>query len=804
MSKIQLADGAMGTMLQTMGLKPGESPDSWAIRNPEAILTVHRAYAEAGAEMLTSCTFGANRIKLSHYGLANEVAALNHAAVNLARQAGGDRIRVGGNLGPTGKLIRPLGELSFEEVFDVYAEQVVALTEAGVDYFILQTMIDIQEMRAALLAAKQYGRVPVVCQMTFEASGRTVTGTDPATAAVTLESLGADMVGANCSLGPDQLLPLIEKMVAATSLPVCVRPNAGMPTLQDGRTIFPLSPEQYAAWVPRIVDAGVTTIGGCCGTTPAHIAAVRDALRGLQPVTVESPLRQAHCLTSRSSTVYFGNGFPIRIIGERINPTGRKAMAAELREGNLATVKHDALAQQEAGAAILDVNAGVPGIDQPALMTRLVEELSQLVTLPLSIDTTDPETLEAGLRIYPGRALVNSVSAEPERLEKFLPIAKKYGAAVLCLPLALGGLPADARERVDTVKKIIDAAMALGFRRKDLLLDALTTTLAANAAAAADVLETLRLYGAELGLPVSMGLSNISHGLPRRDLMNAQFFAMAAARGMCVPILNPLDPMMNESISAVQALLGHDRQGLAYSRRFAGQAASVAPAAKPAQVAVANQSLAADLPLAQLQQAIIQGEKEAVPGYVKAAVAAGHDAAYIIDNGLTAAMNRLGEDFGTGRCFLPQVLLAAEALKQGFAALKEALPTSKTESMGKVMLATVAGDIHDLGKNIVAALLENNGFEIIDLGKDVPVARIVAAAQEQQPDIIGLCALMTTTLPQIDRSLAALNAAGVTARTMVGGAVLTPEYAKKAGADEYAADAVVAVALAKRLVRETN
>ena len=803
MSKIQLADGAMGTMLQTMGLKPGESPDSWAIRNPEAILTVHRAYAAAGAEMLTSCTFGANRIKLSHYGLANEVAALNHAAVKLARQAGGGKVRVGGNLGPTGKLIRPLGELSFEEVFDVYAEQVTALTEAGVDYFILQTMIDIQEMRAALLAAKQYGRVPVVCQMTFEASGRTVTGTDPATAAVTLEALGADMIGANCSLGPDQLLPLIEKMVAATALPVTLRPNAGMPMLQDGRTVFPLSPEQYAAWVPRIVDAGVTTIGGCCGTTPAHIAAVRDALRGLQPVAVESPLRQAHCLTSRSSTVYFGTGFPIRIIGERINPTGRKAMAAELREGNLATVKHDALAQQEAGAAILDVNAGVPGIDQPALMTRLVEELSQLVTLPLSIDTTDPATLEAGLRIYPGRALVNSVSAEPERLEQFLPIARKYGAAVLCLPLAPGGLPADARERLDTVRRIIDAATALGFRRKDLLLDALTTTLAANAAAATDVLETLRLYGVELGLPVSMGLSNISHGLPRRDLMNSQFFAMAAARGLSVPILNPLDPLMHEAISAVQALLGHDRQGIAYSRRFAEQAASVVTTVKPVPAAATISSPASiDSPLAQLQQAIIQGEKEAVPGHVQAAVTAGHDAAYIIDNGLTAAMNRLGEDFGAGRCFLPQVLLAAEALKQGFAALKEALPASKTESLGKVMLATVAGDIHDLGKNIVAALLENNGFEIIDLGKDVPVARIVAAAQEHQPDIVGLCALMTTTLPQIDRSIAALKAAGVAARTMVGGAVLTPEYAKKAGADEYAADAVVAVALAKGLVRE--
>ena len=797
MNKIHLADGAMGTMLQNMGLTPGESPDSWALRNPEAILTVHRGYVEAGAEMLTSCTFGANRIKLSHYGLEKEVFALNAAAVKIARQAGGDRVRVGGNLGPTGKLIRPLGEMSFDAVFDVYAEQVVALTEAGVDYFIIQTMIDIQEMRAALLAAKQYGRVPVICQMTFESSGRTVTGTDPTTAAVTLESLGADMIGANCSLGPDQLLPVIEKMVTATSLPVTLRPNAGMPMLQDGRTIFPLSPEQFAAWVPRIVEAGVTAIGGCCGTTPAHIAAVREALRGLNSVEIASPLREAHCLTSRSSTVYFGAGFPIRIIGERINPTGRKAMAAELREGNLTTVKRDALAQQEAGASILDVNAGVPGIDQPALMVRLVEELSQLVTLPLSIDTTDPDTLEAGLRIYPGRALVNSVSAEPERLEKFLPIAKRYGAAVLCLPLAPGGLPANARERVDTVRRIIDAAKSAGFRRKDMLLDALTTTLAANPAAAADVLETLRLYGAELGLPVSMGLSNVSHGLPRRDLMNAQFFAMAAAQGMSIPILNPLDPMMNDAMSAVQALLGHDRQGLEYSRRFAAQGSQKPAAATGAQGGGPS-------PVEQLRQAVIQGEKEAVKGFVMAAIAEGHDAAYIIDNGLTESMNRLGEDFGTGRCFLPQVLLAAEALKQGFQVLRAALPAEKTESLGKVMLATVAGDIHDLGKNIVAALLENNGFEIIDLGKDVPVAKIVAAAREHQPDIIGLCALMTTTLPQIDHSIAALKAAGIPARLMVGGAVLTPEYAKKAGADEYAADAVVAVALAKRLVKQAK
>jgi 5-methyltetrahydrofolate--homocysteine methyltransferase len=793
MNRIQLADGAMGTMLQTMGLKPGESPDSWAIKNPEPILTVHRGYVAAGAEMLTACTFGANRIKLSHYGLSQEVFALNHAAVKLARQAGGANVRVGGNLGPTGKLIRPLGELSFDEVFDVYAEQVQALTEAGVDYFIIQTMIDIQEMRAALLAAKQYGRVPVVCQMTFEASGRTVTGTDPTTAAITLESLGADMIGANCSLGPDQLLPVIAKMVAATSLPVTLRPNAGMPVLQaDGRTTFPLSPEQFASWIPKIIDAGVTTIGGCCGTTPAHIAAAKAALTGLRPVAVPSAFRNAHSLTSRSATVYLGNGFPVRIIGERINPTGRKLMAAELREGNLATVKHDALAQQAAGAAILDVNAGVPGIDQPALMVRLVNELSQLVTLPLAIDTTDPETLEAGLRVYPGRALVNSVSAEPERLEKFLPIAKKYGAAILCLPLAPGGLPANASERVETVRRIIATATAMGFRQKDLLLDALATTLAANPDSALDILDTVRLYGREFGLPVSMGLSNVSHGLPRRDLMNSQFFAMAAAAGMHAPILNPLDPMMNEAIGAVQALLGHDRQGLEYSKRFAVQATPTI-----------SREIAGEKPdpVNQLRQAIVQGEKEAVKGLVLAAVAEGRNAAYIIDNGLTAGMNALGEDFGAGRCFLPQVLLSAEALKQGFAVLRDALPAEKTKTLGKVVLATVAGDIHDLGKNIVAALMENNGFEIIDLGKDVPVEKIVAAAAEHKPDIVGLCALMTTTLPQIDRSIAALKMAGIAVHTIVGGAVLTAEYADKAGADAYAPDAVMAVSIAKQFVK---
>ncbi|HWQ61008.1 MAG TPA: homocysteine S-methyltransferase family protein, partial [Negativicutes bacterium] len=719
----------------------------------------------------------------------NQVPALNAAAVKAARAACGPGTKVAGSVGPTGKFVAPLGDLPFDVAYDAYREQIAALDDAGVDMIIIETIIDIQEMRAALLAAKAASKKPVVCQLSFGADGRTLTGTDPRTAAVVLEAMGADVIGANCSLGPAQLLPVVAELAAACRLPVSVQPNAGMPELVAGQTVFPMSPAEMGEWTPRLVAAGATYLGGCCGTTPDHIRAVRSALgpQVLPPAHAEDT-RTA--LASRSRTVYLGAGLPTAIIGERINPTGRKSLAAEIREGSFAAVKREALEQIKAGAQVLDVNMGVPGIDQAAAMSQAVAELSVLVDVPLAIDTTDAAALEAGLKAFPGRALINSVSAEPERLETFLPLAKKYGAAILCLPIAPGGVPATAAERVKIAGDIVAAALKAGLRPQDLLLDPLVLTVAADARAAQETLATLKEYRRIFGYPTVMGLSNVSYGLPRRDLMNAAFCAMALDAGLDAPILNPYDGAMRDMLSAAAALLGHDASGRSYSTVHAGTPGGQ-PAAAPSQPA--------DI-LAAVKQAVINGEKEAVAAMVRQAIAEGHDPLAVTDRGLTAAMNEVGEAFGQGRCFLPQVMLAAETMRAAFLTLREVLPTHRAATLGTVVLATVKGDIHDLGKNIVAALMENNGFRVVDLGKDIPAETIVAAAAAEKADIVGLCALMTTTMPQIDAAVAALKAADVSARTIVGGAVLTAEYAAQAGADAYAGNGVEAVNIAKKLL----
>lgn len=786
---IYVFDGAMGTMLQEAGLPAGYCPELWNIENPQAITAVHKMYVTAGADIIETNTLGANRIKLEHYGLAAKAAALNTAAVRAAQAACGPQTLIAGSVGSTGKFIAPLGELDFDAACAAYREQIAALDQAGADMIIIETIIDIQEMRAALIAAREVSKKPVICQLTYGADGRTVTGTNPQTAALTLEALGADVIGVNCSLGPAQLLPIVAEIAANCRVPVSAQPNAGMPELRDGKTIFPMGPEEMAVWAPKLAAAGATYIGGCCGTTPEHIRAIRQALTGVLPGPRPAVLPTA--LTSRTRSVLVGAGLPTAIIGERINPTGRKAMAAEILKGNFVSVKKEALEQVRAGAHILDVNMGVPGIDQAAAMHRAVSELSMLVETPLAIDTTDPQALETGLKLFPGRALVNSVSAEPERIQAFLPLAKKYGAAVLCLPIAPGGVPATAAERAAIAGSIVSAALAAGLRTHDLLLDPLVLTVAADRQAALETLATLRLYRQKFGCPTVMGLSNISYGLPRRDVMNAAFCAMALAAGLDAPILNPYDPAIGNAFAAAQALLGHDPGGRSYSVSFAAEPASqsVPPAATPADV------------LSQIKQAVISGEKEAISALIKQALAEGTAPLAITDNALTAAMNDLGLAFAQGRCFLPQVMLAAETMRAAFETIKETLPAHRTESKGTVILATVKGDIHDLGKNIVAALLENSGFTVVDLGKDVSPAAIVEAAQKQNPHIVGLCALMTTTMPQIDTTIKALKAAKIAVKTIVGGAVLTEDYARQAGADAYAANGVEAVRIAKELVK---
>ena len=788
---IYIFDGAMGTMLQDAGLPVGACPELWNIQEPAAVTAIHKSYIDSGADIIETNTFGANRIKLTHYGLQDQVALLNTAAVTAAKAACGPNTKIAGSVGPTGKLIAPLGDLTFDVAYEVFFEQITALHQANVDMILIETIIDIQEMRAALLAAKAATNKTIICQMSFGADGRTVTGTDPVTAAIILEAMGADVIGANCSLGPAQLLDVVKKLASATKCPISIQPNAGMPQLVNKQTIFPMKPEEIGTWAIELALAGASYIGGCCGTTPAHIKAIKDSVKKVAlPVLPRVEVAtKTTALTSRSKTIYLGATHPTVMIGERINPTGRKQLAADIKAGQFISVKKEALEQLRAGAHILDVNMGVPGINQAVAMKHVIEELSMLVDAPLVIDTTDSAALEAALKAYPGRALINSVSAEPERLEAFLPLAKKYGAAILCLPIAPSGVPTTALGRLHITRKIIQAAFDHGLRPKDLVLDALVLTAAADARAGQEVLETLRLYRQELGYPTTMGLSNISFGLPRRDIINATFCAMALASGLDAPILNPYDPLMKDALAASSALLGHDENGRNYSLHYAPQGPNQPIIEVPASTDI----------LAQIRQSVRSGEKEAIIPLVKKALADGISSTTITEDGLTTAMNEIGIAFGSGRCFLPQVLLSAETMRAAFITIKEVLPAHTISSLGTVVLATVKGDIHDLGKNIVAALLENSGFTVIDLGKDVPTEAIVEAARTHHANIIGLCALMTTTMTQIDQTIAELKAAGISSKTIVGGAVLTQEYAIQAGADAYAQNGVEAVTIAKRL-----
>lgn len=787
---IYIFDGAMGTMLQNAGLAPGDCPELLNVEQPDTVKNVHTEYIRHGANIIETNTFGGNRIKLSHYGLGDRVVELNTAAVQIAKAAAGDLVKVAGSVGSTGKFIQPLGELTFDEAYDVFFEQISALAKAGADFILIETIIDIQEMRVALLAAKAATKNPVICQLSFNADGRTVTGTDAQTAAITLEAMGATIIGANCSLGPAQLLPIVETLAKNTNCPISIQPNAGMPQLVNGQTIFPMTAEEIGEWAPKLIAAGATYIGGCCGTTPKHIAAIAEAIKEVKPA-IREHRKPILALTSRSKTVFIDQGLPTVLLGERINPTGRKKLAADIKEGNFLSVKKEALEQIEAGAHVLDVNMGVAGIDQAAAMQRAITEIAQLVDVPLAIDTSNTEALEAGLKAYPGRALINSVSAEPDRLEEFLPLAKKYGAAILCLPISAAGVPKTAVERVNVVETIINTAQEFGLKSGDFLLDALVMTIAADSAACKETLSTLKLYREKFGYPTTMGLSNISFGLPNRPLINSNFFTMSLAAGLDAPIMNPYDTSMQNALLASAALLEHDKNAHAYSLSAVSISAPIKVATAPTPALGILDSI---------RIAVMNGEKEAVIPMIKEALAEGFSSTEITDQSLTAAMNEVGVGFGNGKLFLPQVLLSAEAMRAAFITIKELLPLQNLQTNGTVVIATVKGDIHDLGKNIVGALLENNGFNIIDLGKDVAPETIVAAALKEKADIVGLCALMTTTMPQIDYVIEALKKAGSNAKVMVGGAVLTQEYADQAGADCYARDGVVAVNLAKDLI----
>ena len=792
-SRVLVLDGAMGTLLQERGLPPGGCPELMNRTSPDVVAGIHREYAGAGADIIVTNTFGGSRCKLAHYGLEGEVADLNRRGVELARRACRPDGFVAGSVGPTGRFLEPVGDAGFAEMVAIFAEQISALAGAGADLISFETFLDIRELRAGIIACRDVCALPLIAQLTFDDGGRTVLGTPPEAAAVTLDALGVDIIGSNCGLGIDGIYAVLERMRAVTPRPLIAQANAGLPQLVDGCTVFPGTPEEMTAFHQRLITLGIRVIGGCCGTTPAHIRAIRAALDG-RPQGWSPPPRRGF-LSSRSAVIPLGGEAPCALIGERINPTGKKAYTEELRAGKTAYIRREAQEQAAAGAHLLDVNCGAPGVDEPAALERAVFAVTGAVMTPLVLDSSDPVALERGLQAADGKVLINSVSGERKSLERILPLARRYGAAVIGLALDEQGIPPTAGGRVEVARKIRDAALTAGLPAEDVLIDCLTLTVSAEPQGARETLLALRQVRDQLGLGTVLGVSNISFGLPARPVLSAAFFAMALEAGLKAAIVNPKDARMMDAYRAAVLLLGQDLRAEEYIAHYGGNA----DLKVPAPTVIASGGPVPDI-RARLSAAVIAGDSEGVVPLVDEALAAGLAAMTVSNEGLLPGLEEVGRRFGSGRIFLPQVMQSAETMQAAFARLKEMMAGETGPPLGRILMATVEGDIHDIGKNIVCTLLENHGFEVIDLGKNVPAERILEAAQQHRVDAVGLSALMTTTIQQMDVVLGQLRAAGIRTFTMVGGAVVTQEYADRIGADLYARDALEAVAKIKKLL----
>ena len=773
--RVVLLDGAMGTVLQQKGLPPGGQPELLNLTAPELLLSVYRDYIDAGSEIIYANTFGANALKLAPTGRG--VREVVSAAVDLARRAAGDKALAALDIGPLGELLEPMGTLRFERAYDLFRE--MAEAGAGADLAVIETMTDLYETKAALLAVKEATNLPVFVTMSFGEDGRTFTGCTVASMARTLEGLGADAIGLNCSLGPDRLVPLLAELARNTRLPVIAKPNAGLPDPATGR--YDMGPEAFAEALVPCLEAGVTLFGGCCGTSPEYIRRLRQALEGKKP----APRRYDGGSFVCSATVPCPlEG--VRVVGERVNPTGKKRFQQALLEGDLDYILDMAVQQEDAGADILNVNVGFPGVDEVSMLPRVVKKIQSAVSLPLQLDSSSPEALEAGLRVYNGKAAVNSVSGEPQSLERILPIVKKYGAGVVGLTLDKGGIPRTAEGRVAIARRILDAALAHGIPREDVWIDCLTLTISAQQDQAAETLKAVRMVREELGLQALLGVSNISFDLPSRPLITRTFLAQALGAGLTLPIINPNQKEVMDTVAAFRALSGEDRECRAYVERFAA-----APA--PAVSAAPGGSLT-------LEDAVARGLKDDAGRLAKEALERENELS-LVEKRLIPALDKVGADYEAGRAFLPQLLGTAGAAQAVFevikasAAEKGGAPVRK----GRLAVATVQGDIHDIGKNIVKTVLENYGYETLDLGRDVPPEVILEAVEREGLPLVGLSALMTTTLPAMEETIRLLRTLPKPPVIFVGGAVVTPEYARKMGADYYARDARASVEIARKV-----
>lgn len=800
-----LLDGATGTNLQKAGMPVGVCPEQWILENSEVLIDLQKRYVEAGTDILFAPTFTASRIKLKEYGLEDHLEEMNRKLVALSKEAAkGTNALVAGDLTMTGEQLYPLGDLMFEDLVDVYKEQAKIIAEAGADLFVVETMMSLQECRAAVLAIREVCDLPVMVSLTYNEDGRTLYGTDPVTAVVVMQSLGADAVGMNCSTGPEAMLEPIAKMAEYATIPLLAKPNAGMPELIDGQTVFNVEPEEFAEVGKKLVEEGATIIGGCCGTTPEHIRALKEAVKG---IPVKAPLQtKRRMLTSERKSVEITLDGRFMVIGERINPTGKKKLQAELKEGSLNLVRTMALEQEENGASILDINMGMNGIDEKEMMLRTIYEVTSTVDCPLCIDSSHVDIIEAALRIYPGRALINSISLEKEKFEKLLPIAKKYGAMFILLPLSDEGLPKDSAEKHGIIRTIMDEAVRIGMAKEDIIVDGLVATIGANPNAALECFETFSYCKNELELPTACGLSNISFGLPERTYVNTAFLTMAIANGLTMAIANPSQELLMNAAFASDMLLNKKESDIRYiermnflSEKYAGME-RVMVQKTPAGTSAAGGETRKESTGSGVFQAVLKGNKEHVLEEVKKMLDGGAKPDEIINEHLIAAINEVGELFDKKKYFLPQLISSANTMKLAIEYLEPMLERSNTEAMATIVVATVEGDIHDIGKNLVVLMLKNYGYHVIDLGKDVPADVIVDTAMNEGAKVIGLSALMTTTMMRMKDVVELAKEKGCTAKIVIGGAAITESFSDEIGADGYSKDAAECVKLVERLL----
>lgn len=826
MTRPVILDGATGTNLQEAGMPVGVCPEQWILEHPQVLVQLQKDYVLAGTDILYAPTFSANRLKLREYGLEDRLFEMNRRLVELSKEAVKEcqdrQVFVAGDLTMTGQQLYPIGELQFEDLVNIYKEQTKALLEAGVDLFVVETMMSLQECRAAVIAVRELCDMPIMVSLTYQTDGRTLYGTTPEIAVVVLQELGVDAIGINCSTGPEDMLVPVQKMAEYAVIPVFAKPNAGLPRLENGKTVFDTTPEDFAECGKKLMEAGASILGGCCGTTPAHIRALTEAVKEMKPV---KPLeKKRRILTSERSMTEICLDGKFMVIGERINPTGKKKLQAELREGSLRLVREMALNQEAEGAKILDINMGMNGIDEKQMMLDAIYEVSMTVDCPLCIDSSHVDIIEAALRIYPGRALINSISMEKEKMQPLLRLAKKYGAMFILLPLSDAGLPASMEEKHAIIDKIMEAAFAEGLTREDILVDGLVATVGANPRAALECYETFSHCKNELNVPTVCGLSNISFGLPERANINTAFLTMAIANGLTMAIANPSQELLMNAAFAADLLMAKEGSDICYIKRMnglkekyegtelvripvgsnitAGTGAAEKGNSVAAKVDTVGKENGSQAAKSLVYQAVLNGNKGAIIEETKRLLAAGRKPNAIINEELIPAINEVGELFDKQKYFLPQLIASANTMKLSIEYLEPMLEREEgMDNMPTVVIATVEGDIHDIGKNLVVLMLKNYGYNVIDLGKDVPAEVIVETARKENAAVISLSALMTTTMMRMKEVVELAKEKKCTAKIIVGGAAINESFAEEIGADGYGKDAASAVKVIEALLK---